>query len=82
MTSNPSTGKYLSVRQAAFIGVGAMVGAGIFALLLWALLSSIALFYGTAVCAQLEALRAGDDTPALADPGRPHARTVGDHGAE
>src|ERR1700739_3189345 len=25
--------KYLSVRQAAFIGVGAMVGAGIFALL-------------------------------------------------
>src|ERR671910_19784 len=33
MTSNQSTGKYLSVRQAAFIGVGAMVGAGIFALL-------------------------------------------------
>lgn len=52
--------------------------AGIFALLLWALLSSIALFYGTAVCAQLEALRAGDDHPALDDPGRPHARTVGD----
>lgn len=52
--------------------------AGIFALLLWALLSSIALFYGTAVCAQLEALRAGDTTPALDDPGRPHARTVGD----
>ena len=25
--------KYLNVRQAAFIGVGAMVGAGIFALL-------------------------------------------------
>ena len=25
--------KYLTVRQAAFIGVGAMVGAGIFALL-------------------------------------------------
>jgi YihY family inner membrane protein len=52
--------------------------AGIFALLLWALLSSIAFFYGTAVCAQLEALRAGDVTPALDDPGRPHARTVGD----
>jgi amino acid transporter len=30
-TSSP--GKYLTVRQAAFIGVGAMVGAGIFALL-------------------------------------------------
>lgn len=53
--------------------------AGVFALLLWALLSSIALFYGTAVCAQLEALRAGEPEPALEDPGRPHARTVGDH---
>ncbi|QSR32472.1 hypothetical protein CFI00_18645 [Nocardioides sp. S5] len=52
--------------------------AGIFALLLWALLSSVAFFYGTAVCAQLEALRAGETTPALDDPGRPHARTVGD----
>jgi YihY family inner membrane protein len=52
--------------------------AGVFALLLWALLSSIAFFYGTAVCAQLEALRAGDTNPALDDPGRPHARTVGD----
>ena len=51
--------------------------AGVFALLLWALLSSIALFYGTAVCAQLEALRAGDVHPVLDDPGRPHARTVG-----
>ena len=37
-----------------------------------------AFFYGTAVCAQLEALRAGETTPALDDPGRPHARTVGD----
>jgi YihY family inner membrane protein len=53
--------------------------AGVFALLLWALLSSIALFYGTAVCAQLEALRAGEPEPALDDPGRPHDRTVGDH---
>ena len=52
--------------------------AGIFALLLWALLSSIAFFYGTAVCAQLEALRAGEVAPALDDPGRPHAKTVGD----
>ncbi|MCW2832226.1 MAG: acetyl-CoA acetyltransferase [Nocardioides sp.] len=45
--------------------------AGIFALLLWALLSSVALFLGTAVCAQLEALRAGSGDPALPDPGRP-----------
>ena len=52
--------------------------AGVFALLLWALLSSIAFFYGTAVCAQLEALRAGDAAPAMDDPGRPHARTVGE----
>jgi uncharacterized BrkB/YihY/UPF0761 family membrane protein len=50
--------------------------AGVFALLLWALLSSVALFYGTAVCAQLEALRAGEVHPTIADPGRPHARTV------
>jgi YihY family inner membrane protein len=52
--------------------------AGVFALLLWALLSSVAFFYGTAVCAQLEALRAGEVSPSLDDPGRPHARTVGD----
>jgi uncharacterized BrkB/YihY/UPF0761 family membrane protein len=52
--------------------------AGIFALLLWALLSSIALFLGTAVCAQLEALRAGQADPVVDDPGRPHARTVDD----
>ena len=30
---SPPDKKYLTVRQAAFIGVGAMVGAGIFALL-------------------------------------------------
>ena len=48
--------------------------AGIFALLLWALLSAIALFYGTAVCAQLEAYRSGDVDPAYDDPGRPHAQ--------
>ena len=52
--------------------------AGVFALLLWALLSSIAFFFGTAVCAQLEALRAGQVDPVVADPGRPHARTVDD----
>jgi len=48
--------------------------AGIFALLLWALMSSIALFYGTALCAQLEAYRSGTHDPAYDDPGRPHAR--------
>lgn len=53
--------------------------AGIFALLLWALLSSIALFLGIAVCAQLEALRAGQVEPALPDPERPDASIVGDH---
>jgi YihY family inner membrane protein len=56
--------------------------AGVFALLLWALLSSVAFFYGTAVCAQLEALRAGEQEPAYDDPGRPHARTVGDRPSE
>lgn len=50
--------------------------AGIIALLLWALLSSMSLFFGAAVCAQLEALRAGLSDPALPDPGRPHAREV------
>ncbi len=50
--------------------------AGIVALLLWSLLSAIALFYGVAVCAQLEALRAGQPTPAYDDPGRPHATMV------
>ena len=40
---------------------GAVYGplAGMFALLLWALFTSMALFYGAAVCAQLEACRAG-----------------------
>ncbi|MEV5720729.1 APC family permease [Amycolatopsis mediterranei] len=33
MTEPPPERKYLSIRQASFIGVGAMVGAGIFALL-------------------------------------------------
>ena len=48
------------------------------ALLLWSLLSAIAFFYGVAVCAQLEALRAGHPDPAYADPGRPHGTVVGD----
>lgn len=52
--------------------------AGVFALLLWALLSSMALFFGTAVCAQLEACRAGDPEPTYDDPGRPHGVSVRD----
>ena len=47
--------------------------AGVFALLLWTLLSSIALFYGASLCAQLEAYRSGNPEPAYDDPGRPHA---------
>ena len=50
--------------------------AGVFALLLWSLLSSMGLFYGIAVCAQLEALRAGEAEPAYDDPGRPDRQTV------
>ncbi|GAA2134439.1 YihY/virulence factor BrkB family protein [Nocardioides bigeumensis] len=50
--------------------------AGVVALLIWALLSSIALFFGAALCAQLEACRAGDAQPAEDDPGRPHGVTV------
>lgn len=50
--------------------------AGIIALLLWALLSSMALFFGAAVCAQLEAYRAGEPEPAYDDPGRPHGKQV------
>ena len=41
---------------------------GIFALLLWANLSSVALFLGVAFAAQLEAVRAGSPEPASADP--------------
>ena len=52
--------------------------AGVFALLMWSLLSSISLFYGVAVCAQLEALRAGEPDPTYDDPGRPHHRQVSD----
>ncbi len=37
--------------------------AGIVALLLWALLSSVGLFFGAAVAAQLEAVRAGARAP-------------------
>jgi YihY family inner membrane protein len=73
-----------TVGLALYVSLSASFGsvygplAGVFALLLWALLSSISLFYGVAVCAQLEALRAGDDHPAIDDPGRPHAQKVGE----
>lgn len=59
---------------------GAVYGplGGVFALLVWALATSVALFYGAAVCAQLEACRAGAPDPAYADPGRPHRTQVDD----
>ncbi|GAB3990834.1 YihY/virulence factor BrkB family protein [Nocardioides marmoraquaticus] len=50
--------------------------AGIVALLAWTLMTSVSLFYGLAVCAQLEAAHAGDAGPAEADPGRPHGVRV------
>lgn len=67
---------------AAYVGLSGSFGstygplAGIVALLLWALLASVSLFYGVAVCAQLEALRAGEPEPSYDDPGRPHGRVV------
>lgn len=67
---------------AAYVHVGDSFGdvygplGGVFALLLWSLLSSMALFYGAAVCAQLEAYRAGVPEPAHADPGRPSSTQV------
>lgn len=51
--------------------------AGVFALLLWSLLSSMSLFLGIALCAQLEAVRSGDPDPVLEDPGRPEKHRVG-----
>jgi uncharacterized BrkB/YihY/UPF0761 family membrane protein len=73
-----------TVVLAVYVHVGDSFGdvygplAGVFALLLWSLLSSIALFYGAAVCAQLEACRAGLPEPAIDDPGRPHRTQVRD----
>jgi uncharacterized BrkB/YihY/UPF0761 family membrane protein len=43
--------------------------AGIIALLVWSNLTSMALFFGIAVAAQLEAARAGVVEPAVDDPG-------------
>ena len=50
--------------------------AGVFVLLLWSLLSAMSFFYGAAVCAQLEALRAHLPDPAYEDPGRPDEKVV------
>lgn len=67
---------------AAYVNLSSSFGstygplAGIVALLLWSLLSAVSLFYGVAVCAQLEAWRAGEHEPAYDDPGRPHGRRV------
>jgi uncharacterized BrkB/YihY/UPF0761 family membrane protein len=57
---------------------GAIYGplGGVFALLLWSLLSSIALFAGAAVCAQLEFLRSGRRHPVHDDPGLPPRHVV------
>jgi YihY family inner membrane protein len=67
---------------ALYIHVGESFGdvygplGGMFALLIWSLLTSMSLFYGAAVCAQLEAYRAGVLEPAYDDPGRPHRQHV------
>jgi uncharacterized BrkB/YihY/UPF0761 family membrane protein len=69
---------------AAYVQLSGSFGAtygplgGVFALLLWSLLSSVALFFGAAVCAQLEFRRAGLDRPVHDDPGRPPSTVVGD----
>jgi YihY family inner membrane protein len=70
MTATAGLAAYVRVSSSFGSTYGPL--AGIVALLLWSLLSAMALFYGVAVCAQLEALRAGDPTPAYDDPGRPH----------
>ncbi len=69
---------------AAYVQLSGSFGAiygplgGVFALLLWSLLGSIALFAGAAVCAQLEFLRAGQQHPVHDDPGRPPSHVVQD----
>ena len=50
--------------------------AGLVALQLWTLFSAIAIFYGAAVAAQLEAVRAGNpQLQAHAEEARPRAQT-------
>lgn len=59
--------------------------AGIIALLVWCNLTSLAFFFGSAMAAQLEALRAGETDPIVDDPGpaterhRPADGTVRSH---
>ncbi len=76
LISFASTACSRSTSRRARPSRGLRPAAGVVALLLWSLLVSIALFYGTAVCAQLEAVRAGHPDPAYDDPGRPHGVTV------
>ena len=67
---------------AAYVTLSGSFGAiygplgGVFALLLWSLLSSVAFFLGAAVCAQLEFLRSGQQHPVHDDPGRPPSQVV------
>ncbi len=61
----------LYVRYSGSFGTVYGPLAGVMALLLWSYLTSIALFLGTAVAAQLEAVRAGVADPVHPDPGPP-----------
>ena len=60
----------LAVRRRHSGSFGSTYGplTGVMALLLWAYLTSIALFLGIAFCAQLEAVRAGVREPSAGDP--------------
>jgi YihY family inner membrane protein len=60
----------LSLYVASSSSFGSTYGplTGVFALLIWAYLTSIALFLGIAVAAQLEAIRGGQRQPAEPDP--------------
>lgn len=66
----------VTVLLALYVGKSASFGStygpltSVFALLLWANLTSVALLFGIAVCAQLEAAAAGTPTPTLQDPAR------------
>ena len=65
-------GVYLSAGDVLGSTYGPLTA--VIALLLWALLSSVALFLGLAVAAQLEAANAGVEAPALPDPEAPAAQ--------
>jgi len=77
MTAAAGLALYISVSGSFSSTYGPL--AGIVALLLWSLMSSVGLFFGIAVCAQLEALRTRSAEPAIDDPGRPHATTAEQH---